>query len=219
MLAQVVLEADRAETASLSTELRTSRTELERIQREQRAAQNAAPRVTHFTVAPTPPASTSQAQAHYYRPYPYPYAQQPYGNPATGSTTLTFPAAPPQPSPAYMYQPGSAIPVQLPVSSLPALHQLGIVPIHATSLPPEGQPQPAAILRGSSTDGTMLSLEINVSLLQSAQMSGLAIILNSLVARNTSQAATAAAATATTPATQYNPSFAATNTGNPGQPS
>ena len=33
-------------------------------------------------------------------------------------------------------------------------------------------------------NGTMLSLEINVSLLQSTQMSGLALILNSLMSRS-----------------------------------
>jgi len=97
------------------------------------------------------------------------------------------------------YLPNGAIPVQLPVASLPALHALGIVPVPAASLPPEGQPQPAAVLRGSTANGTILNLEINVSLLQSAQMTGLAMVLNSLVARTqTVAAATANAATSTT---------------------
>ena len=69
------------------------------------------------------------------------------------------------------------------MASLPALHALGILPVPAASLPPADQPQPPAVMRGSSTNGTMLSLEINVSLLQQAQMSGLAMVLNSLMSR------------------------------------
>ncbi|EFI28111.1 hypothetical protein CC1G_14138 [Coprinopsis cinerea okayama7 len=195
VLAQLVLEAERTETAVLSNELKTARNELDRIQKEQRLAANTA-RMTQFPAAPaSTPTTTTPApiSAPYYRSYSYAYAQ-PYGNPAAHATTSTFPATPttaPSPTTYTPYQPGGAIPVQLPVSSLPALHALGIIPVPATALPPEGQPQPPAILRGSSANGSMLSLEINVSLLQSAQMSGLAIILNSLVARNTSLAASA----------------------------
>lgn len=125
-------------------------------------------------------------QPQYYRGYPYAYTQV-YGapmqaNPAFSavpnlSATATHVNYTPYPS-------GGAIPVQLPVASLPALHALGIVPIPASSVPPEGQPQPPAVLRGSTANGTMLSLEINVSLLQSAQMSGLAMVLNSLMSRS-----------------------------------
>ncbi|TFY72906.1 hypothetical protein EVG20_g55, partial [Dentipellis fragilis] len=78
--------------------------------------------------------------------------------------------------------PPGAIPVQLPVSSLPALHALGIVPVPANSVSRgPGQAPPPAVLLGSSANGTMLSLEINLSLLQSAQMSGLALVLNSIM--------------------------------------
>ncbi|RXW25624.1 hypothetical protein EST38_g267 [Candolleomyces aberdarensis] len=202
VLAQAVLEADRGETSLLSTELRTARAELERIQREQRASANAA-RVSQFSATPTTPTTTTPTQTQYYRAYPYTYAQ-PYGNPSANATTLTFPATPVATTPTYSaYQPSGAIPVQLPVASLPALHALGIVPVPATSLPPEGQPQPPAILRGSSANGTMLTLEINVSLLQSAQMHGLAVILNSLVARNAAlaNANSTTAAVSTTPTT------------------
>ncbi|KAJ2918027.1 hypothetical protein MD484_g2405, partial [Candolleomyces efflorescens] len=200
VLAHAVLEADRGETALLSTELRTARAELERIQKEQRASASAA-RVSQFSATPTTSVTTTPTQTQYYRAYPYTYAQ-PYGNPSANATTLTFPATPVATTPTYSaYQPSGAIPVQLPVASLPALHALGIVPVPATSLPPEGQPQPPAILRGSSANGTMLTLEINVSLLQSAQMHGLAVILNSLVARNAALAnanSSAAAVSATT---------------------
>jgi hypothetical protein len=94
---------------------------------------------------------------------------------------------------AARYQVGAAIPVQLPVASLPALHALGIVPVPASFLP-EGQVQPPAVFRGSTCNGTMLSLDINVSLLQSAQMSGLAMILNSLLSRSDVGYATATSA-------------------------
>jgi hypothetical protein len=40
-------------------------------------------------------------------------------------------------------------------------------------------PTPPAVLRGTSANGAMLSLEINVSLLQAAQISGMALVLNS----------------------------------------
>lgn len=74
----------------------------------------------------------------------------------------------------------SAIPVQLPVSSLPTLHALGIVPVPPQPLS-ANSPTPPAVLRGTSANGAMLNLEINVSLLQAAQMSGLALVLNSIM--------------------------------------
>ena len=104
----------------------------------------------------------------------------------------------------------TAIPVQLPVNSLPALAALGIIPVAAASLPPAGQPQPPAVIK--STNGSMLSLEINLSLLQSAQMSGLVLILNALTSRGVnvdgsftaSYAVTGAAASATSGASSAN---------------
>ncbi|KDR75844.1 hypothetical protein GALMADRAFT_248572 [Galerina marginata CBS 339.88] len=189
-LAQVVLDADRSENAWLGNELRTFRAEAERMEREKRANSNAA-RMSHFSAAPQGVMPTLQPQ--YYRGYPYAYTQA-YGNPAGTPTVSTFPASPATPTPtptSYTpYQANGAIPVQLPVASLPALHALGIIPVPAASLPPEGQPQPAAVLRGSTANGTILSLEINVSLLQSTQMSGLAMVLNTLVHRNNAAGAT-----------------------------
>ncbi|RDB25371.1 hypothetical protein Hypma_007867 [Hypsizygus marmoreus] len=188
-LAQAVLEADRSETNMLSNELRTARAELERREKEKRMATNSA-RTMYY--GPTSVPSPSM-QAQYYRAYPYAYAPV-YGTPLQSSSTSTFsvssaPPAPTHPSTSYApSQTSVAIPVQLPVASLPALHALGIVPVPATSLPPDDQPQPPAVLRGSSSNGTMLSLEINVSLLQSAQMSGLAMVLNSLMSRSSSGA-------------------------------
>jgi hypothetical protein len=179
MIAQAGLDADRAETTSLSSELRTLRTELERIEREKRVSANAS-RMVYY---PPRPGSTAATQPQYYRGYPYAYTQA-YGAPVQSSPTPTTPSASYTP-----YLPSGAIPVQLPVASLPALHALGIIPVPIASLPSDGQPQPPAVLRGSTSNGSMLSLEINVSLLQPVQMSGLATVLNSLMARSSSAAA------------------------------
>jgi hypothetical protein len=171
------VEADRAEVASLNAELRNARLSLDKVQREKFATSR---QPFYTTTAPSTP---------YYRNYQYTYAQ-PYGTvlhsgpsspattPQTSSTPLTTSA-----SPNGTIAPTSAIPVQLPVGSLPALHALGIVPVPVASLPPSDQTQPPAVLRGTTANGTMLSLEINVSLLQQAQMSGLAMVLNSLMSR------------------------------------
>ncbi|KAF8271529.1 hypothetical protein EI94DRAFT_1720335 [Lactarius quietus] len=83
----------------------------------------------------------------------------------------------------------SAIPVQLPVSWLPTLHALGIVPVPTQSISADA-PTPPAVLRGTSANGAMLNLEINVSLLQAAQMSGLALMLNSIMRGTSNSGAT-----------------------------
>lgn len=102
----------------------------------------------------------------HYRPY-YPPAQQP--QPQT--------SAPPHMHPSF----SSPIPVQLPVRLVPALTQLGIVPVPLASVPPKSSPQPACVQLGTVGGGVALSLTINLSLLQPGQMSGLAVLLNSLV--------------------------------------
>ncbi|KAI0949536.1 hypothetical protein AcW1_009122 [Taiwanofungus camphoratus] len=220
VLAQGILETERAETTSLNAELRSARAELDRLEREKRAA--AAPPPTPrptTTYYPPPSASSPSAYASQYRGYTYPYAHA-YGGsqytynpalaygatsyaPAYGSASSYVPATP---TPAYntsntysattnsttpaqaqqaQTQPAalptiSAIPVQLPATSLPALSALGLSPVPAASVSPD-QPPPAAVLKSQS--GTMLNLEINVASLQSAQMSGLALILNALTSR------------------------------------
>lgn len=203
-LAQAVLEADRSEATLLNAELRTARSEAERLERERRAAVNPA-RAAYAT----PPTATTNTQAHYYRNYPYAYAQ-PYGSTLQTSSTSTFsatsPVTPTSTTNYTPYQSSGAIPVQLPVASLPALHALGIIPVPAGSLQAEGQPAPPAVLRGSTANGAMLSLEINVSLLQSAQMSGLAMVLNSLMSRT-------AGASYVTPTTPMSPIVNGTNSG------
>ena len=169
------------------------------MQREKRATSTAHPTVTTFRPTYYPQTTPSQ----YYRTYSYAYTH-PYSAGAQGTSTLyTAPVAVPQATAgAPSYTPStSPIPVQLPVTSLSALHALGIVPVPVASVPSPDQPQPAAILKGSTSNGTMLSLDINVSLLQSAQMSGLAILLNSLMSRGGTSTGQTSATTATTATT------------------
>ena len=176
-----MVEVERAENSSVSFELRSARNELDALQREKRVATN----VPVGTFRPTYYPQASEAQAQYYRTYPYAYTQ-PYTNSSQGTAASSFysaPASAPSAASGTTSVSPSAIPVQLPVSSLSALHALGIVPIPAASLPPPDQPQPPAVLRGSTSNGTILSLEINVSLLQSPQVSGLAYLLNTLMSR------------------------------------
>lgn len=174
----------------MSSALRTARNELDAVQREKRLASQATVSTFRSTYYP-------QVQSQHYRPYTYAYTQ-PYSHSAPGSTTSTFYTAPmaalspaasagtTAPNAASYTPSGVPIPVQLPVTSLSALHALGIVPVPIASLPPPDQPQPAAVLKGSTSNGTMLSLDVNVSLLQSSQMSGLALLLNSLMSRGSS---------------------------------
>lgn len=189
-MAQAVLEADRVDVSLLSNELKIARAELEKLEREKRAATATITRTQYTTTA------SPTVQTQYYRPYPYAYTQA-YGTPVPPPTTSTFQVTPP--SAPSTNRPGTAIPVQLPVASLPALHALGIHPIPATSVT-DGQTPPPAVLRGSTANGTMLMLEINVSLLQSAQMSGLAMVLNSLMSRTSTSTAGTGMAPPSTPA-------------------
>ena len=63
----------------------------------------------------------------------------------------------------------------------------------AANAPPAGQAQPACVLRGTSQNGTMVSLDINVSALGQAQASGLAVLLSALTSRPGAGAAAPAA--------------------------
>ncbi|KAE9411426.1 hypothetical protein BT96DRAFT_961330 [Gymnopus androsaceus JB14] len=205
VLTQSVLDSERVELAALNAELRAARSEFDRLEREKRASSNPPiPTNRPAYYAPT-------GQSAYYRHYPYAYAPS-YGLAATPSqittSTPTFPTPPTASSSAphpvnqppllpnptmSTYPANSAIPVQLPIASMPALTRLGIVPTPAASLI-DGQPAPPAILRGSSNG--MLNIEINISSLQPTQMSGLALILNSLMSRGPSTVSTTVPASA-----------------------
>ena len=74
-----------------------------------------------------------------------------------------------------------------------SLSALGIVPVPAANAPPADQPQPACVLKGTTQNGTMVSLDINVSALGQAQASGLAVLLSALSTSGQAGAAPAAA--------------------------
>ncbi|EJD02705.1 uncharacterized protein FOMMEDRAFT_146574 [Fomitiporia mediterranea MF3/22] len=173
-------------------------------------------------------ASSTPNYSNYYSSYTYPYAQSfipgvshtqsaktgtsaipgassfPTGASAqvqssTSSTNQANASSPSTSAPAR--PPPVAIPLQLPVTSLPALQSLGILPVPQASLASSPNQQPAAVLLGSSNNGTMLSLEINAALLQPPQMSGLAILLSSLVKMSGGSSDTGQTQTAGTGAT------------------
>ncbi|KAJ3775074.1 hypothetical protein FB446DRAFT_726698 [Lentinula raphanica] len=202
VLAQSVLDADRAEVAALNAELRAARSEYDRLERQKKASSNP-PLSTSIsrpslTTAPTQSA-VANGQSAYYRPYPFSFTtslgtstpvQATAPTPALTVASSTASSTPQQSVSSSAATPptypiSSAIPVQLPVTYMPALQRLGIAPVIAGSVS-AGQPQPPAILRGSSSNGTILNLEINVGMLQPSQMSGLAVILNSLMSRSSS---------------------------------
>lgn len=171
-------------------------------------AQSSAP--PFYAYNPAYSTAANPAFSNYYNTYTYPYGQnflpgvaytptKTTSSTNPGATTFRVPmngqsTAPsmssssgvrpnmaPSSTSVETQRPPVAIPLQLPVSSLPALQALGILPVPRASLPPPTEPQPAAVLLGSSNNGAMLSLEINASQLQGPQMSGLAVLLSNLV--------------------------------------
>ncbi|GJE95469.1 hypothetical protein PsYK624_116530 [Phanerochaete sordida] len=126
--------------------------------------------------------------------------------PPSGASTPVppTPVAPATPAPAQAAPAPPAasmapIPVHLPVSSLVSLSALGIVPVPAANAPPANYPQPACVLRGTTHNGTMLSLDINVAALGQAQASGLAVLLSALSATGRTAAAPATGSAPSTP--------------------
>jgi len=147
-----------------------------------------------FSVAPAP------TYSQFYNSYTYTYGQNgsasytPGGSmpsfsvqtPSVSSapaikTHFSVPVKPPATSTPHNQPASVAIPLQIPVTALPALQAIGILPVPKASLPPPSEPQPAAVLIGTTNNGSMLSLEINAALLQGPQMSGLAVLLSDLV--------------------------------------
>jgi hypothetical protein len=212
-----MIESERAEHTALTTELRNSKAQLEHLTRLQRAAAaqrtnyypSAAPvyahhyRAYHYPYAQTYGAPTGSASTSQGYPYSVPLNSTitQYVPPVISSakalsvpstpTMTTSPSTPASsaqaPAPTTPAPMSTSIPVQLPLTSLPTLHALGIVPVPIQSLTAKS-PTPPAVLRGTSANGAMLSLEINVSLLQAAQMSGLALVLNSIMRGSSSTA-------------------------------
>ena len=201
---------------ALHAQLRSAKAELDKYNREHR------PQTVQTPARPTPPVtSTTYSYTPQYRHYTYPYAQ--YGSNYTqvypGFTTTTPSTAqyPVVTTPVTVPTTGASTPSQtsaqtpsttsealskpvslsLPISSLPALHALGIMPVSSLSVPPPGQPQPQAILKGTTANGTMLSLDVNVGLLQATQVSGLALIINAIAAQAVSATSSQSEASST----------------------
>lgn len=123
---------------------------------------------TSYTPSASMPAFSVQAPSASSAPATKTQFSVPIRQPAVSNSTPNPPAS-------------VAIPLQVPVTLLPALQAIGILPVPKASLPPPSEPQPAAVLIGTTNNGTMLSLEINAALLQGPQMSGLAVLLSDLV--------------------------------------
>ncbi|KIK67361.1 hypothetical protein GYMLUDRAFT_37466 [Collybiopsis luxurians FD-317 M1] len=198
-LMQSVLDADRADVATLNAQLRAARSEYDGLERQKQASSSTASAQPSTSAKQSyySPSTTTNKPSAYYHPYPYAYApsfsvpQSSIPTSYTSSSAITSASGTPATAAAYQTTAAparvNAIPVQLPITSIPSLNNLGIIPVPAESLI-EGQPPPPAILRGSTSNGTILNLEINVSMLQSSQMSGLAVILNSLMSRPSASA-------------------------------
>jgi len=194
---------------ALNAQLRAARAELEKYNREHRpqAVQTAArptlpftsttysytPQYRHYTYP------YAQYQSNYTQVYPgfatpttqyqYPVVTTPLTIPATGTTTSSTSQTPTNQTPSTT-SPTTAsdvlskpVSISLPISSLPALHALGILPVSSLSVLPPGQPQPQAVLKGTTANGTMLNLEVNLGTLQATQVSGLALIINAIAAQ------------------------------------
>ncbi len=101
--------------------------------------------------------------------------------PPTGTSTPVAAVSTATAGPANVGYRSTAVPVQLPVTSLSTLATYGIVPVAATG--PGQQINAPAVLRGSSANGTKLHLEFNVAQLTQAQRDGLVGILNSMMTK------------------------------------
>ncbi|KAF9643359.1 hypothetical protein BDM02DRAFT_3191772 [Thelephora ganbajun] len=209
VLAHTVLDTERDETTALNVQLRVARAELEKYNREHRPQTvqpivRPTPPLTSTTYSYTPQYRHctypyAQYQSNYTQVYPgfstaapsttqfqYSVITTPVTVSAAG-TTASSPSqtmtAQTQTSPTTLDVLSKPVSISLPISSLPALQALGIMPVSSLSVPPPGQPQPQAILKGTTANGTMLSLDVNIGLLQATQVSGLALIINAIAAQ------------------------------------
>ncbi|KAH9948552.1 hypothetical protein B0H21DRAFT_732989 [Amylocystis lapponica] len=149
LLAQAVLETERTETASLNAELRSARAELDKVEREKRAAAPPqAPRLAPNYYA-SHPANPTSNYASQFRGYTYPYAQ-PYGasqytyNPAHPYGTTSY--APPAAGVA-AYANGTAfVPTATASTYVPPATTPAAAPASTASAPAQpAQRQPAAV--------------------------------------------------------------------------
>ncbi|KLO15398.1 hypothetical protein SCHPADRAFT_824730 [Schizopora paradoxa] len=187
-------ELDKLQRANILATMKTSKP----ATTTQTPAASSAPAYSYsnhtFSVSPAP------TYNQFYNSYTYSYGQNgstPYSanssvpafsvqNPTASSapatkTQFSLPVRQPAAGSSISPPASVAIPLQVPVTLLPSLQTIGILPVPKASLPPPSEPQPAAVLIGTTNNGTMLSLEINAALLQGPQMSGLAVLLSDLV--------------------------------------
>jgi hypothetical protein len=224
-LAHNALESERSDATNLTIELRTARTTLDQLQREQRLQQHAAHPQAKPPAHAQPAQQPQNAQSYPYSAYMYqpgsvatapngsvgmhaqptpvatsvstaalaraastatwPSVVRPMATTTTATTTTTTNGPT---TDSLTTAPAAPVPVQIPVSALSTLTQLGIVPVAEASLVP-GQARPQCVMTGIQQNGTMLSLEINIGSLQSTQINGLAHLLGSLMAgRDATQA-------------------------------
>lgn len=142
--------------------------------------------------SPSSPYHSSQTMPHSNLPVPpLPSRKRPAATSSALSTQPNASSAPQStanPSTAAFHQSPqfdvSTVPyrVPLPTSILPALRQLGIVPVPWTQLPPPDQPQPIAVLWHEKPDGKWVTLEINMSLVHPSQTAKLANLLRTVTA-------------------------------------
>jgi len=208
---------------ALNAQLRAARAELDKYNREHRpqtvqTTVRPTPPLTSTTYSYTPQYRHytypyTQYQPNYTQvypgfttaapstaPYQYPVVTTPITVSTTTSTASQTTTTKAQTSPTTTITSDALskpVSISLPVSSLPALHALGIMPVSSLSVPPPGQPQPQAILKGTTANGTMLSLEINIGLLHATQVSGLALIINAIAAQAVSATSSQSGASST----------------------
>lgn len=209
---------------ALNAQLRAARSELDKYNREHKpptvqTTVRPAPPLTSTTYSYTPQYRHytypyAQYQSNYSQvypgfttatsttPYQYPVVTTPVTVSTTTSTTSQTATTQAQTSPTTTTATTSdalskPVSLSLPISSLPALHALGIMPVSSLSVPPPGQPQPQAILKGTTANGTMLTLEVNIGLLQATQVSGLALIINAIATQAVSATSSQSGASST----------------------
>ncbi|KAI0342118.1 hypothetical protein BDW22DRAFT_235856 [Trametopsis cervina] len=190
VITQLAWESERQGLSALQSEYRASKAELERVEKMKKAAAAAAAAAQRAQAQTTTHTSVMNT-AKYYPPGAG-------GTPVTGfaaygygaGTSSSAPAVAATPTPLSMPMQVTSqyIPVSIPVTSLTSLASLGIVPVppDGDGTGTEGRARPLAILRGTTQNGTMASVEIDVGGLGPGQASGLAMLFSALTSRDVS---------------------------------